>query len=48
LILPLVDGRGEHPASFEIDKAAWKKPAYLTLKQVEKVGDGGVWLRYTT
>ncbi|MCY0387936.1 dihydrofolate reductase family protein [Robbsia sp. Bb-Pol-6] len=48
LILPLVDGRGEHPASFEIGKEAWKQPAYMTLKSVDQVGEGAVWLRYAT
>lgn len=48
LILPLVDGRGDHPASFEISKEAWRRPAYMTLDSVEQVGDGAVWLRYAT
>jgi riboflavin biosynthesis pyrimidine reductase len=46
LILPLVDGRGEHPASFEISKEAWKSPTYLTLSSAEVQDGGGVWLRY--
>lgn len=46
LILPLVDGRGDHPASFEISKTAWTQPAYLTLKSVEQLRDGALWLRY--
>jgi riboflavin biosynthesis pyrimidine reductase len=48
LILPLVDGRGEHPASFEILKEAWKAPAYLSLTSAEVQDGGGVWLRYKT
>ena len=48
LILPIVDGRGEHPASFEIRKEAWKAPAYLSLTSAEVQEGGGVWLRYTT
>ena len=48
LILPLVDGRGEHPASFEISKDAWKAPAYLSLTSAEVQDGGGVWLRYRT
>jgi len=47
LVLPLIDGRGNHPASFEIGSDAWRKPAYLALTDVETVGDGAVWLRYT-
>ncbi|WP_263262419.1 dihydrofolate reductase family protein [Pseudomonas sp. RIT-PI-S] len=47
LILPLVDGRGEHPASFEIAPAAWKQPTYLKLSNAEAQEDGSVWLRYT-
>lgn len=47
LILPLVDGRGEHPASFEVPSAAWKQPTYLKLTAAEAQEDGGVWLRYT-
>jgi riboflavin biosynthesis pyrimidine reductase len=46
LILPIVDGRGEHPASFEIRKEAWKAPAYLSLTSAEVQDGGGVWLRY--
>lgn len=46
LILPLVDGRGENPASFEIRKEAWKAPTYLSLKTAEMQNGGGVWLRY--
>jgi riboflavin biosynthesis pyrimidine reductase len=45
IIHPLVDGRGAHPASFEIDAEPWK-PAYLKLQSVEKLRDDAVWLRY--
>jgi riboflavin biosynthesis pyrimidine reductase len=48
LLLPLVDGRGEHPASFEIAKEAWKSPSYLALTSAEVQDGGGVWLRYRT
>jgi riboflavin biosynthesis pyrimidine reductase len=48
LVLPIVDGRGEHPASFEVGKEAWKAPAYLSLTSAEVQDGGGVWLRYTT
>ena len=48
LILPLVDGRGEHPASFEIAKEAWKAPTYLSLSSAAVQDGGGVWLRYKT
>lgn len=48
LILPLVDGRGEHPASFEMPKETWKSPTYLTLSSAEVQDGGGVWLRYKT
>jgi riboflavin biosynthesis pyrimidine reductase len=47
LILPLVDGRSEHPSSFEVAMDAWKQPAYLTLTSVEQTANDGVWLRYT-
>ena len=47
LILPLIDGRGEHPASFEIAKDTWTKPAYLTLNSAEIQEGGSVWLRYS-
>lgn len=47
LILPLVDGRGEHPASFEVSSEAWKQPTYLKLTAAQAQEDGGVWLRYT-
>ncbi len=46
VILPLVDGRGAHPASFEIEAQAWRAPAYLKLNSVEKTAHDGVWLRY--
>ena len=46
LILPLIDGRGEHSASFEISKDTWTKPTYLTLTSAEIQEGGGVWLRY--
>lgn len=46
LILPLIDGRGEHPASFEVASEAWKQPTYLTLVSAEVQEGGGVWLRY--
>jgi riboflavin biosynthesis pyrimidine reductase len=47
LILPLVDGRTEHPSSFEVSMQAWKKPAYLKLKSVEQVEHDAIWLRYS-
>lgn len=46
LVLPLVDGRSENPASFEIPEMKWKKPSYLTLKSAEPQEGGAVWLRY--
>ncbi|QJD99194.1 pyrimidine reductase [Massilia forsythiae] len=46
LILPLVDGRGEHPSSFEIAKEAWTRPSYLTLASADVQEGGAVWLRY--
>lgn len=46
LILPIVDGRGEHPASFEIGRETWKAPVYLSLTSAEVQDGGGVWLRY--
>ena len=46
LVLPLIDGRGDHPASFEVTRAAWKSPAYLTLASAEIQDGGSVWLRY--
>ncbi|MFK3973412.1 RibD family protein [Pseudomonas sp. NPDC087358] len=48
LILPLVDGRGEHPASFEVSPDAWQRPADLTLSSAEVQDGGAVWLRYTS
>ncbi len=48
LLLPLIDGRGEHPASFEVSTEAWKQPAYLKLVSAEVQEEGGVWLRYKT
>lgn len=48
LLLPLIDGRGEHPASFEIAADAWKQPEHLTLQSAEVQEGGGVWLRYLT
>ena len=46
LILPLIDGRGAHPASFEVAADAWKQPDYLALASAEVQDGGGVWLRY--
>ena len=46
LILPLIDGRGEHPASFEVSQDTWTKPTYLTLDSAEIQEGGSVWLRY--
>ncbi|WP_426199311.1 dihydrofolate reductase family protein [Pseudomonas sp. DC3200b2] len=47
VILPLIDGRGEHPASFEISASDWKQPNYLKLSTAQAQDDGSVWLRYT-
>jgi riboflavin biosynthesis pyrimidine reductase len=47
IILPLIDGRGDHPASFEVSREAWKNPTYLTLASAEIQEGGSVWLRYT-
>jgi riboflavin biosynthesis pyrimidine reductase len=47
LILPLVDGRSEHPSSFEVSMDNWRAPAYLKLTSVEKTKHDAVWLRYT-
>jgi riboflavin biosynthesis pyrimidine reductase len=47
LILPLVDGRSEHPSSFEVAMEKWQAPAYLKLTSVQKVEHDAVWLRYT-
>ena len=46
LILPLIDGRAEHPASFEVARDAWTQPAYLSLVSAQVQEGGGVWLRY--
>lgn len=46
LILPLVDGRGEHPASFEMDQQRWQQPTYLKLESATPQESGAVWLRY--
>jgi riboflavin biosynthesis pyrimidine reductase len=46
LVLPLVDGRGTHPASFEIPVETWKAPTYLSLTSAEVQDGGAVWLRY--
>ncbi|MCY1423816.1 hypothetical protein D9M71_395420 [compost metagenome] len=46
LILPLVDGRGEHPASFEVSPGVWKQPSHLILSSAEVQAGGAVWLRY--
>lgn len=46
IILPLIDGRGEHPASFEVAPEAWTQPAYLTLTAADVQEGGAVWLRY--
>ncbi|WP_454253477.1 dihydrofolate reductase family protein [Pseudomonas sp. Marseille-Q7302] len=46
LIVPLVDGRGAHPASFEIAEQVWQQPLYLSLDSAEAQDDGSVWLRY--
>jgi len=46
LLLPLIDGRGEHPASFEVSAQVWRQPAYLKLTSAEVQEGGGVWLRY--
>ncbi|MGI4847761.1 MAG: RibD family protein [Janthinobacterium lividum] len=48
LLLPLIDGRGDHPASFEIAPPAWKAPSYLTLQSAQVQEGGAVWLRYTS
>jgi riboflavin biosynthesis pyrimidine reductase len=47
IILPLIDGRGDHPASFEVTRAAWKNPTYLSLASAQVQEGGSVWLRYT-
>lgn len=48
LIIPIVDGRSEHPSSFEIAMDEWQAPAYLKLISVDKLEYGAVWLRYAT
>ena len=47
LILPLVDGRTEHPSSFEVAMNAWRAPAYLKLISVEKAAHDAIWVRYS-
>jgi riboflavin biosynthesis pyrimidine reductase len=47
VILPLIDGRGEHPASFEVASSDWRQPSYLKLTAAQAQEDGSVWLRYT-
>ncbi|MFF7709388.1 dihydrofolate reductase family protein [Pseudomonas sp. NPDC007930] len=47
LLLPLIDGRGAHPASFEMEEGRWQAPAYLKLASAEVQSGGAVWLRYT-
>jgi riboflavin biosynthesis pyrimidine reductase len=46
LLLPLIDGRAEHPASFEVAPAKWQQPEYLKLNSAEVQEGGAVWLRY--
>jgi riboflavin biosynthesis pyrimidine reductase len=46
LILPLVDGRSEHPSSFEVAMEKWQAPSYLKLISVEKAQHDAIWLRY--
>lgn len=46
LVLPLVDGRGEHPASFEVAPSQWRQPVHLQLTSAEVQEGGAVWLRY--
>ncbi len=46
VILPLIDGRGAHPASFEVAQPDWRDAHYLTLASAEVQEGGGVWLRY--
>ncbi|HEY3597109.1 MAG TPA: dihydrofolate reductase family protein [Paraburkholderia sp.] len=46
LILPLIDARSDHPASFEVAMEKWQAPAYLKLMSVEKVEHDAIWLRY--
>jgi riboflavin biosynthesis pyrimidine reductase len=47
LIIPLVDGRCEHPSSFEVTMDKWQAPTYLNLVSIEKLENDAVWLRYT-
>ncbi|MGF6771851.1 riboflavin biosynthesis pyrimidine reductase [Paraburkholderia sp. GAS199] len=47
LIIPLVDGRSEHPSSFEIPMDKWRAPTYLSLTSIEKLEHDAIWLRYT-
>ncbi|WP_118180221.1 dihydrofolate reductase family protein [Paraburkholderia phosphatilytica] len=47
LLVPIVDGRCEHPSSFEIAMDRWTAPTSLALKSVNKAAHGAVWLRYT-
>ena len=46
LVLPLIDGRGAHPASFEVAEDEWVMPTYLTLTSADIQEGGAVWLRY--
>lgn len=49
LLAPGVDGRTGQPALFDgIANSASYKPFPLKLKSVETVGDGVLWIRYTT
>jgi hypothetical protein len=41
-----LDGRGAHPASFEVAKDEWVMPTYLTLASADIQEGGAVWLRY--
>ena len=45
-VLPLIDGRGAHPASFEVAKDEWGMPTYLTLASADIQEGGAVWLCY--
>jgi hypothetical protein len=44
--LQSIDGRGDHPASFEVSRKASKNPTCLTLASAEIQDGGSVWLRY--
>lgn len=46
LLVALVDGRCEHPSSFEVAMDKWQAPTYLNLESVEKLEHGAIWLRY--